>query len=281
MSEQQVDIEEILNSRHDNGADYWATPDGRIYVGNPFSTIGALNLLHELELTNEHEAVRGGLDQILAACREDGRIRVGPKSPMYPCYTAEAARVLCRYGLNDHSAVRRTVTYLLESTPDSGGWRCSFTKFGRGPETACANPGATLNALDVLRHFGDHEEHPAVTAAVESLLRHWETRAPAGPCHWGIGNQCMLVEYPFLRYNLFYYVYVLSFFSRASRDLRLLEALGALEARLDDQGRVVVDRPHRRFKHLRFCAKGAPSIKATKRYRELRRNLEGGSRHAS
>ena len=25
----QADIEEILSRRHDNGADYWATPDGR------------------------------------------------------------------------------------------------------------------------------------------------------------------------------------------------------------------------------------------------------------
>ncbi len=87
MSERQTDIEEVLNRRHDNGADYWATSDGRIYVGNPFSTIGALNLLHELKLTSDHESVRGGLDLIVDACREDGRIRVAPRSPMYPCLT--------------------------------------------------------------------------------------------------------------------------------------------------------------------------------------------------
>ena len=132
MPGQQADIEEILSRRHDNGADYWATTDGRIYVGNPFSTIGSLNLLHELKLPRDHEAVRGGLDLILDACREDGRIRVAPRSPMYPCYTAEAARVLCRYGLTDDPAVQRSVTYLLQATHDSGGWRCSFTKFGRG-----------------------------------------------------------------------------------------------------------------------------------------------------
>ena len=107
MSGQQSDIEEILSRRRDNGADYWATPDGRIYVGNPFSTIGCLSLLHELGLTSDHEAVCGGLDLILDVCREDGRIRVAPQSPMYPCYTAEAARVLCRYGLTNHAAVRR------------------------------------------------------------------------------------------------------------------------------------------------------------------------------
>ena len=55
MSGQQSDIEEILSRRDDNGADYWATPDGRIYVGNPFSTIGSLGLLHELGLKSDHE----------------------------------------------------------------------------------------------------------------------------------------------------------------------------------------------------------------------------------
>jgi hypothetical protein len=42
----QPDIEAILSRRHDNGADFWSTKDGRIYVGNPFSTISALGMLY-------------------------------------------------------------------------------------------------------------------------------------------------------------------------------------------------------------------------------------------
>ena len=77
---------------------------------------------------------RRGLELVLAACRDDGRIRVGPKSPMYPCYTAEAARTLCRFGLIEHEGVRRTAEYLLGATHESGRWRCSFSRFGKGPE---------------------------------------------------------------------------------------------------------------------------------------------------
>lgn len=274
MDAHGADAEAILARRHDNGGDFWATPDGKLYVGNPFSTVASLVMLHELGVGPEHEAVRGGLELILAACRDDGRIRLGPKSPLYPCYTAEAARVLCRLGLAGHEAVRRTVAYLLSEAHETGGWRCSFTKLGRGPETVFANPGATLYVLDVLRFFDDHREGDAtVDHAVDSLLDHWQTRKPLGPCQHGIGTLFFQVEYPFLRYNLFYWVYALSFFERARRDPRFGEALAVLDSKLDPDGRLVVERPHRALKALAFCAKGQPSEPATARYREIRENL--------
>ena len=70
MGEFTSDIEAILARRHDNGADFWASPEGKIYVGNPFSTITSLIILHELDVPPEHEAVSGGLELILAACRD-------------------------------------------------------------------------------------------------------------------------------------------------------------------------------------------------------------------
>jgi hypothetical protein len=44
----QPDVEAILATRHDNGADYWATPDRRLFKGGPFSTLEAPVLLVEL-----------------------------------------------------------------------------------------------------------------------------------------------------------------------------------------------------------------------------------------
>lgn len=41
----QADVESILAARHDNGADFWATPDGRLSKGGPFSTLtGAVHV---------------------------------------------------------------------------------------------------------------------------------------------------------------------------------------------------------------------------------------------
>jgi len=281
VSETSSDIEAILARRHDNGHDYWATEDGRIYVGNPFSTLSSLNMLHELGVGPDHEAVGGGIELILAASRDDGRIKLGPRTPMYPCYTAEAARVLCRFGLTEHEVLERTVDYLLENDHEGGGWRCSFTRFGKGPETRHANPGATLYALDVLRFYPEHRAGSEVAdEAVAFLLDHWEIREPIGPCHWGIGSLFLQVEFPFLRYNLFYYCYVLSFFARARKDERLEEAVEVLRSKLDEEGRVVVERPHRDLRSLDFCEKGAPSEPATDRYRELVGNLDGPGRSA-
>ena len=215
----------------------------------------------------------GGLALLLSAIRDDGRIRVAPRAPLYPCYTAEAARTLCRFDLVDQPEVQRTLRYFLESTHEEGGWRCSFTKFGKGPETQCASPGATLYVLDALRFLPSASPMSApLQAAVESLLNHWEGRVPVGPCHHG-GSRFLQVEYPFIRYNLFYYVYVLSFFESARTDPRFRSALAQLVARLSDDGEVVVEQPHRGLKRLAFCAKGKPSARATGRYREILENV--------
>jgi hypothetical protein len=265
----QADIDRILERRHENGDDYWSTDDGRIYVGNPFSTLSCLLMLHELGVDADHEAVAGGLDRVLAACREDGRIRLGPKTPMYPCYTAEAARVLCRYGLGEDARVGAAIDYFLEAAHESGGWRCNFTGFGKGPETEVANPGATLYVLDVLRFFPDRAGDPAVEAAIDSLLRHWVVRAPTGPCHWGIGSTFLQVEYPFLRYSLFFWVYVLSCYPSARGDDRFREALAELAGRIGEDGTVTVEARHRGLSKMAFCARGEPSETATRRYGEI------------
>ena len=86
---------------------------------------------------------------------------------------------------------------------------------------------------------------PAVRAEVESLLAHWETRVPCGPCHYGIGGRFMQVEFPFLRYNLFYYVYVLSFFPAARADSRFAQAAKVLASKADPAGIMVVEQPSR------------------------------------
>ena len=85
------DIQTVLAKRHHNGGDFWATEDGRVYVGSPFSTLSSLGILHELGLPSTHEAVVGGVELIFRAWRDDGQIRLGPNAPLYPCYTAEAA----------------------------------------------------------------------------------------------------------------------------------------------------------------------------------------------
>ena len=148
--------------------------------------------------------------------------------------------------------------------------------FGRGPETLASNPGPTLSALDAFRFTPELNNNPALNRAVEFLLRHWETRAPLGPCHYGIGTLFMQVAFPFLTYNLFHYVHALSFYDAAKGDPRFQEALSALRGKLQG-GQIVVERPNAKLQNLSFCKKGQPSALATRFYREILHNIgEGG-----
>jgi len=111
---------------------------------------------------------------------------------------------------------------------------------------------------------------------VEFLLEHWTTRQPLGSCHYGIGTLFMQIEYPFGSYNLFAYVYVLSFYDTAKKDKRFLDALDALEAKLVD-GTIVVERVNRKLSELTFCRKGETSSLGTERYHEILRNLDNNT----
>jgi hypothetical protein len=82
----------------------------------------------------------------------------------------------------------------------------------------------------------------------------------------------MQVEYPFRNYNLFVYVYVLSFYDRAKKDDRFLEALRAFKSKMVD-GQIVVERIVPKLAKFSFCKKGEPSVLATRRYQEILRNL--------
>ena len=270
----KADLDKILATRHDNGADFWATEDGRIGIERPISTLTALLIMSDLKVPKSHEALQGSCELVLRAIRDDGRVRIAPKGSIYPCHTALAAAALCRNGYSGDQRVQAVLKHLLSSRFEDGGWRCNKFLFGRGPETNFSNPGVTLYALDAFRCAGMHEGTEELDRAVETLLDHWTIRVPTGPCHFGIGTLFMQVEYPFLRYNLFYYTYVLSFYPKARHDQRFTEALASLSNKLDDQKRLIVEGSNRKLKNLQICRKGEPSDAATKRYLEILRNLE-------
>jgi hypothetical protein len=268
----QTDMDRILATRHENGADFWATSDGKIGIENPISTLTALMVMSELRVDPSHEALHGAAGMVFRMLRDDGRVRIAPKGAIYPCQSALAAAALCRNGQAGDERTKAILENLRSSRYEDGGWRCNKFSFGRGPETDFSNPGVTLVALDAFRCAG-LQEGTDFDTAVETLLNHWTVRAPTGPCHYGIGTLFMQVEYPFLRYNLFYYVYVLSFYSKARQDKRYQEAFEALGRKLDSSGRLIVERPNRKLETLDICRKGEPSEAATGRYQEIVRNF--------
>lgn len=269
----QRDIEAILSHRYDNGADLWSTPDKRLYKGAPFSTLECVKYLVELGMQPDEPPLSEAAELILSTWREDGRFRLSPQGAIYPCHTINAAEALCRLGYAGDSRLQRTFRHLLETRHTDGGWRCLKFSFGRGPETECSNPHPTLTALNAFRYTDHLNNDASLDKAVDFLLEHWTVKKPIGPCHYGIGTLFMQVEYPFRNYNLFVYVYVLSFYDRAKRDARFLEALEALRSKMSD-GQIVVERVVPKLADLAFCEKGKPSELAAARYDEIIENLK-------
>jgi hypothetical protein len=229
-------------------------------------------MLLELGMEPADPILKEVAELFFSTWKEDGRFQLYPKSSIYPCHTANAAFLLCSMGYASDARIQRTFQHFLESQYTDGGWRCNKFFFGRGPETEYSNPMPTLTALNAFR-FSDHlDNEPALNKPVEFLLDHWTIRKPIGPCHYGMGTLFMQVEYPFYDYNLFLYVYVLSFYNRAKDDKRFLEAFEALRSKLLD-GMIVVERVVPKLAKLSFCKKDEPSELATKRYHEILANL--------
>ena len=267
-----ADIAAILARQGDNGGALWATADRRLLKGAPFSTLECVDYLLELGLSPADPPLPAAAQLILGAWRPDGRFRVYPQGAIYPCQTIWAALTLCRLGYAGDERLQATFRQLLADRWADGGWRCNKFSYGRGPETEASNPHPTLLALDLFRYASGSAQENALDDAVEFLLAHWVTRKPLGPCHYGIGSLFMQVEYPFRNYNLFYYVYVLSFYEKARRDERFIQAFEALRAKTR-RGQMVLERVVPKLAKLEFCKKGEPSELATRRYREILQNL--------
>lgn len=268
-----ADVAEILSHQHDLGADLWTTPDKRLIKGSPFSTLESVQMLLELGMEPTDAILKASADLIFSIWQEDGRFKLYPNSTIYPCQTVNAASTLSKMGYADDVRLKKTFQHLLDTQYPDGGWRCNKFAYGHGPETDYSNPFPTLIALDAFRFSHRFEQESALDKAIDFLLDHWIIRTPIGPCHYGIGSLFMQVEYPFRSYNLFMYVYVLSFYNRAKLDVRFLEALEVLKSKLVD-GQIVVERVVPKLAVLSFCRKGSPSALATKRFNEIIQNVE-------
>jgi len=270
--EYRGDVEAILAKRHQHGDDLWSTSDHRLGKGSPFSTVDSVLMLTELGMDPDKSPLKECSKLLLDSWREDGRLRIAPKGAIYPCHTANIARVLCRLGYADDPRLEKTFEHLFEIQHEDGGWRCNKARMGLTPEGDLSNPGVTLWALDAFRFTPYLNQDKRLDNGVSTLLEHWEIRRPLGPCTFGIGSLFMQTEFPFLRYNLFYYVYVLSFYNKAKKHRNFRQALEELQSKLQD-GQLVVENPHRYLSKLEFCKKGQPSALATRRYEEILANL--------
>jgi hypothetical protein len=268
------DIAFLMSRRHSNGGDLWATKDNNIGKGSPFSTKEVALMLVELGFKKSHSIVKDIAELILMNQQEDGRFRIWDTGAIYPCHTIGCLRVLCYLGYSKDKRLAKTFEHLLEIQQEDGGWVCNKFSFGRGPDTRHSNPGPTLEALDAFRFMRSIRLKRQMDKAVKFLLWHWDVKKPVGPCQYGMGTLFNQTEFPFFRYNLFYYTYTLSFYKSATRDKRFKEAFSKLRSKLQN-GKMLVENPNRALVNMDMCKKGNTSSMATRRFKEIEKNIKG------
>lgn len=267
------DLALIMSKIHINGADLWAGEDNNIGKGSPFSTRDVSLILVELGFTKKDEVIKDLAELIFEHQQADGRFRISKTGAIYPCHTVGCLRVLCYLGYAKDERLKKTFEQLGSTQEKDGGWKCNKFSFGKGPETNHSNPGPTLEALDAFRFIETSDYKEQTNKAVEFLLDHWEHKKPIGPCLFGIGSLFNQTEFPFFRYNLFYYTFVLSFYKEAKSDIRFKQAFKLLESKIQD-GKMKVENPNRQLAQMAFCFKGRTSEPATRRFNEIKDNMK-------
>jgi hypothetical protein len=264
------EIDDIIHSHMINGGPFWSRHDGDIHAPAGFSTIDVLNTLGDIGVHyTDYDVVRDAINFVFNLYDDKGRFKYAPKSAKLPCLTARIITAFARLGYIDDNRIQACYQYFFRTQQSDGGWRCPGVKIGKSKETDASNPGTTLYVLDAFRFLRiNASEEAQLDKAVQFLLQHWETRLPLGPCNFGIGSRFKSIEYPFLRYNLFYYVYVLSKYSSARTDVRYIEALEEL-LKKSPNNQITPETPHNAWSSYSFAQKGTYSVPATKRLLEI------------
>ncbi len=271
----EAEIASIFDRQNDNGGSFWSREDGDIHAPNAHSTIDTLGVLGELGVTvDQYPDLLKAIDFVFGYQTSGGSFKYSKTSSKLPCITARILAAFGRLGAAKDKRTEKSYQQLLESQWSDGGWRCNTVKLGKSPRTDASNPGTTLYVLDAFRFRNNNaKEAGQLNKGADFLLQHWEIRSPLGPCDFGMGSRFFKIEFPFLRYNLFYYVYVLSFYEKAREDNRFLEAYQALLEKTKNGG-IIPENPHRAWKKFDFAKKGQVSKQATKRWEELEMNVK-------
>jgi hypothetical protein len=269
------EFQAVFERHKSYGGQFWSRADGDIHAPYGFSTIDTLSVLGEAGLTiNDHPLITEAVDFVFSYQNREGSFRYSLKSSNLPCLTARIIAAFGRLGISNDEKIEKSYRWLLDTQWNDGGWRCPMIKLGKSPLTDASNPGTTLYVLDAFRFRANQpDETIKLNKGVDFLLQHWEVRQPVGPCGFGIGTRFLKIEYPFLRYNIFYYVYILSFYKKARKDKRFQEAYTFLAGK-SYNGNMIPENPHRAWQGFDFAKKRQVSSNATKRWLEMAMNLK-------
>lgn len=169
---------------------------------------------------------------------------------------------LLKFGLGNEPAVKDGIERMAGLVRDNG-WPCAVSKeLGtfRGPgrkDDPC--PFATLAMLKALSETGDGRHDAACRVGAEGMLHLWSESRTRHPYMFYMGTDFRKLKVPFVWYDLMHVLDVLSRFSWLRQDARLLEMVGILQGKADEQGRFTLESVWTAWKDWEFGQKKVPS----------------------
>lgn len=169
---------------------------------------------------------------------------------------------LASFGLADDRRVLRAAEHLAGQVAENG-YRCSAApELGRfrGPgrrDDPC--PVANVYALKALSLFTQVRLGPAVKAAAEALLAHWDLRREKKYYLFGMGTDFAKLKYPYVYFDVLHVLEALSRFDFVHADRRYREMLAVVTAQADAEGRYTAGSMYQAWKGWSFADKKTPS----------------------
>jgi hypothetical protein len=169
---------------------------------------------------------------------------------------------LVKFGEGRTPAVRAAMEHLL-GLVRANGWPCVVSKeLGtfRGPgrkDDPC--PFASLAMLKALSLLEDATKGTAARAGTEALLSAWAASSQRHPYMFYMGTDFRKLKAPFIWYDLMHVLDVLSLFPQLRGDRRLLDMLGILTSKADEDGCFTPESVWTAWGDWEFGQKKAPS----------------------
>jgi hypothetical protein len=178
------------------------------------------------------------------------------------CDAPLVAYALVKFGLEGEPQVQAAIRHLTGLIRDNG-WPCAVSqelgKF-RGPgrkDDPC--PYANLAMLKLLSQTREGRDSQASRTGAETLLSLWSESTQRHPYMFFMGTDFRKLKAPLVWYDILHVLDVLSSFPWLKQDARLLDMLGVLKNKADDQGRFTPESIWTVWKDWDFCQKRAPS----------------------
>jgi hypothetical protein len=249
----------------------WTVISSHKSAGQPFHK---LTFIADLGLQAYDPGMDGIITHILEHQSAEGPFQLPTNVPIHFGGTGQdqSAWALCdapllvyalaKFGLQDDPAVRSAADYLAGLVHNNG-WPCVVSKeLGkfRGPgrkEDPC--PFANLAMLKALSAMQEWRDSPECHTGAETLLTLWSESTTQHPYIFYMGTDFRKLKVPFVWYDLLHVLDVLSRFEWLRQDPRLLDMLGILKSKGDEQGRFTLESIWTAWKDWEFGQKKVPS----------------------